>query len=170
MPELICKLLHISKTTYYRYVKENYPIVVFLNSLEKEDLNELNDTGEIRKFELVKNLSYDELFIKLGTNTKKDDTLLEYIQYNFNFNKTSWNLKNNLDLFKDIYNEHKDSFNTNNAKEVLFEILNQKAISKFNIFASIDKPRAKKLITELTNSYSNAEVYVLVTININLKK
>lgn len=56
MPELICKILHISKTTYYSYLKKNYSIVIFLNTLSKEELEELLKTSKIKKFENSDNL------------------------------------------------------------------------------------------------------------------
>lgn len=65
MPELICKLLHIGKTTYYKYLKEHYPIITFLTSLKKEELEELLNSGKIKKFELIKNYTYDDLQHKL---------------------------------------------------------------------------------------------------------
>lgn len=55
MPELICKILHIGKTTYYKYLKEEYPIVTFLLSFQKSELEELLLTGKIDKFENLKN-------------------------------------------------------------------------------------------------------------------
>ena len=65
MPELICKILHIGKTTYYKYLKDNYPIVQFLSELKKEELEELLESGQIKKFNLIKNFTYDELQDKL---------------------------------------------------------------------------------------------------------
>ena len=58
MPELICKILHISKTTYYSYLKKGYSIVSFLNSFTKEELEELLESGRIKKFEIVQNNDY----------------------------------------------------------------------------------------------------------------
>ena len=58
MPELICKILHISKTTYYSYLKKGYSIVSFLNSFTKDELEELLKTGKIKKFEIVQNNNY----------------------------------------------------------------------------------------------------------------
>ncbi|WP_321467915.1 hypothetical protein [Halarcobacter sp.] len=51
MIELICKILHIGKTTYYKYLKEDYPIIKFLHSLSKEELEELLITGQLKKLE-----------------------------------------------------------------------------------------------------------------------
>lgn len=70
MPELICKLLHIGKTTYYKYLKEGYPIVTFLLSLTKEEVEELLNTGKIEKFNYV-----DSYFKNL--RSKCNDTYLK---------------------------------------------------------------------------------------------
>ena len=51
MPELICKLLHIGKTTYYKYLREGYPIITFLLSFKKSELEELLESGKIQKLE-----------------------------------------------------------------------------------------------------------------------
>ena len=56
MPELICKILHISKTTYYSYRKKGYPIIKLLSSFKKEELIELLETGKIEKQDRLKEL------------------------------------------------------------------------------------------------------------------
>lgn len=55
MPELICKILHIGKTTYYKYLKEGYPIITFLQSMQKDELEELLKSGRVRKFDNINN-------------------------------------------------------------------------------------------------------------------
>lgn len=49
MVNTICRLLHIGKSTYYKYKKENYPIINFLHMFDKDDLIELEQTGIIKK-------------------------------------------------------------------------------------------------------------------------
>lgn len=51
MPELICKILHISKTTYYKYKKNEIPIVKFLHSFSKEELIYFLGKGYFKKFQ-----------------------------------------------------------------------------------------------------------------------
>ncbi len=51
MPELICKILHIGKTTYYKYLKENYSIIKFLQTFSTAELEELEKTGRITRLE-----------------------------------------------------------------------------------------------------------------------
>ena len=40
MPELICSILKIGKTTYYKYLKNQVPIVMFLLNFSKKELEE----------------------------------------------------------------------------------------------------------------------------------
>ena len=68
MPELLCRILHIGKTTYYKYVKNNYAIIQFLQQFSKEELEELEKYGNIKKIDLVKNLSYEQLYDLINTN------------------------------------------------------------------------------------------------------
>ena len=51
MPELICKILHISKTTYYKYKKDEIPIVKFLHLFSKEELLYFLEKNYFKKFE-----------------------------------------------------------------------------------------------------------------------
>lgn len=74
MPELICKILHIGKTTYYKYVKEGYPIITFLLSFDKSELEELLKSGKIQKLENNKKLEryyQASKLIYLGTDFSK---------------------------------------------------------------------------------------------------
>lgn len=55
-------------STYYNYKKKNYPIISFLQSLTKEELLELEKTGQIKKYSFASNilsemlLEYDMFF------------------------------------------------------------------------------------------------------------
>ena len=57
MPELICKILHISKTTYYKYKKDEIPIVKFLHLFSKEELLDFLEKNYFKKFEIYKFLN-----------------------------------------------------------------------------------------------------------------
>lgn len=85
MPELICKILHIGKTTYYKYLKEEYPIVTFLLSFQKSELEELLLTGKIAKLENL-NLVHEaaqtivkKFFYTIYTNERKNNEFLNII-------------------------------------------------------------------------------------------
>ena len=92
MPELICKILHISKTTYYSYLKKGYPIINFLNSFGKEGLEELLETGKIQKYE---NMSY---------------IMDNYIQKNLEFYIYSFEQSQSLLHKASMHQEFKDFF------------------------------------------------------------
>jgi hypothetical protein len=120
MPELICKILHIGKTTYYKYVKESYPIITFLLSLDKKELLELNTTGKIKKFELIKNMSFEDLQDKLNqpniqsiqavyVNRVLYSTFKKRSLAYLHFLLKKQNIKNSSDLYK--FNIKKDQEN-----------------------------------------------------------
>jgi len=48
--DLMCKILHIGKTTFYKFKKENYSIFKFLDQFSSSELAELAEFGEIKKF------------------------------------------------------------------------------------------------------------------------
>ncbi|OHD99620.1 MAG: hypothetical protein A2W82_05490 [Sulfurimonas sp. RIFCSPLOWO2_12_36_12] len=78
MPELICKLLHIGKTTYYKYLKEGYPIISFLLSFQKEEIEELINVGKIERFENLKQIQslviINNCNVYVDTFTQKTDS------------------------------------------------------------------------------------------------
>ena len=92
MPELICKILHISKTTYYSYLKKGYPIINFLNSFGKEGLEELLETGKIQKYE---NMSYI-----MDNYIQKN---LEFYIYSFEQSQSLLHKASMHQEFKDFY-------------------------------------------------------------------
>lgn len=61
MPELICKVLQIGKTTYYEYKKRNSLAYKLVSYFSKDKLEEFINTGKIDKLELIKNMSAEEL-------------------------------------------------------------------------------------------------------------
>ncbi|MEA2029065.1 MAG: hypothetical protein U9N49_08830 [Campylobacterota bacterium] len=50
-PHLISQILHIGLTTYYKYVKNNYPIIIFLQQFSLPELQELLNTNNISKID-----------------------------------------------------------------------------------------------------------------------
>ncbi len=65
MVELICKVLKIGKTTYYRYKKSNEPILALMKYFSNEELTELQNKSKITRLELIKNLSEEQIKIAL---------------------------------------------------------------------------------------------------------
>ncbi|MDN5086889.1 hypothetical protein O8C74_07385 [Aliarcobacter butzleri] len=77
--ETMAKLFSTAEGTYYKWKKENRPIINLLAKyFTKEELEEFLTTGEISKQELTKNLSVNEIqeLIKDGHNKK----ILEQIE------------------------------------------------------------------------------------------
>lgn len=170
MPELICKILHIGKTTYYKYLKNNYPILKFLMSFSKEELEELSSTGKIRKFELIKHLTAEELEQKLQVkDTSSNNTeaaLIDHIKCHFDLNRGNFlqvKLESFFDLFEQINSQIVD-LNINNAKVKVLSYLdglNDNSLTK-KIFSGT---RRASLISILRDKYSSVEIYVLIKEN-----
>lgn len=72
MPELICKILKIGKTTYYKYLKQKLPIMIFLQSFTRLELLELLESGKIEKFNLL-NEMYDNVYNELVIDIENFD-------------------------------------------------------------------------------------------------
>ena len=74
--ELYGKILDISKATFYKYVKKGVPIMSFLDRyFTREELEEFTSTGQIRKLELIKNMSYEELQKLIELKKSVEDVL-----------------------------------------------------------------------------------------------
>lgn len=123
MVELICKILHIGKTTYYRYLKENYPIIKFLNSFSKSELEDLLETGTIYKINFA-----NEFFTKLNN---------EFIIYIIN-NQGS------KALMTTIFNE--TNINENNLNELVIKQYDNRLISNTDLSEFIKDPLSKELL------------------------
>jgi len=87
-PKIICKILKIGLSTYYKYKKEGVKIVQFLQNFKIEELRELEQTGQITRIAQTIKL-YDEII-----ESKK-------IEYLHNFEKQP--LKEMDDYFISFY-------------------------------------------------------------------
>lgn len=154
MPELLCKLLHISKTTYYSYVKKNYSIINFLLNFTKEELEELLQYGKIAKLELIKNYSLEELKNKLNTQQVIYDD--DYIIKNLTFKFLMFNNKKALISLRRIIDEL-PNFNVN--KNDLLRIMQNYPVSFFSVETKNDKKTAIFFIDKLLTNY---EVNLLI--------
>ncbi len=123
MVELICKILHIGKTTYYRYLKENYPIIKFLNSFSKSELEDLLETGTIYKINFA-----NEFFSKLN------DEFIGYVMNNQGIKA----------LMTAIQNE--SNINEDNLNELVIKQYDNKLISNVDLSNFIKTPPSKDLL------------------------
>jgi hypothetical protein len=123
MVELICKILHIGKTTYYRYLKENYPIIKFLNSFSKSELEDLLETGTIYKINFA-----NEFFTKLNNE------FITYIIKN----------EGSKALMTTIFNE--TNINESNLNELVIKQYDNRLISNTDLSEFIKDPLSKELL------------------------
>lgn len=104
MKEIISKLLGISLKSYYNWQHERL-IIPFLNQyFTEEELLEYINNGSIKKLELIKHLSYDDLNEKLSSQNNSIYNLTdEYIVTNLKI-KIFENLKDDfqIELLKSI--------------------------------------------------------------------
>ncbi|ATB68190.1 hypothetical protein SJPD1_0056 [Sulfurospirillum diekertiae] len=117
MVNTICRLLHIGKSTYYKYKKENYPIINFLHSFEKDDLLELEQTGRIEKLEFAnfqnfvhKQSQFTLLLAELNSFLENDNDpetihhYIDYLAFAFNtLNAKAMHYKRKFSYEKDVF-------------------------------------------------------------------
>ncbi len=99
MIEIICKLLDISKPTFFRYKKKEVPIISFLTKyFKKKDIEEFLNSGHCEKLENL-NFILDIINYKIQTlffkNLKKEEELLlrEFVKEVWNRQKLNLLLK-----------------------------------------------------------------------------
>lgn len=162
MPELICKLLHIGKTTYYKYVKEGYPIITFLLSLTKEEVEELLNTSKIKKFDYVdsylQNLEMKcfEIYGKFGEIRIK----MRY-PADGNYNVVVVGADSNAYTlyvvpFLKKYEEEIKLFNSNNFKDNFFDLALTHHFERDN---GVKEPYVTFQMLEILDELSNIELY-----------
>ncbi|KLE04229.1 hypothetical protein N5U00_07945 [Aliarcobacter butzleri] len=66
--KIVCNLLGITARSYSNWAKELRPIITFFEKgyLNKNELKEFLDTGKIKKLDLIKNYTFEELQEKLN--------------------------------------------------------------------------------------------------------
>lgn len=90
MIEVICQILGIARRTYFHWQKSDdkaYGIKLFNKYFTQEELEEFIKTGSIKKQEMVKNISVEEL--ELFNDFKK-----QLMSCNMKDNKKNHNVKN----------------------------------------------------------------------------
>lgn len=100
MVNTICRILHIGKSTYYKYKKDDLAIIRFLHSFSKEDLLEIEQTGTTKSFELAKEIRYQEYRVldKLSNFDSIQKNMLLNILHDFYTIERALNI--NIDRFK----------------------------------------------------------------------
>ncbi|GEM_PF-3563686 len=160
MIELICKILHIGKTTYYKYVKESYPIIKFLHSLSKEELEELLHNGEIKRFEHTKseNNQLSEISEVVIDNTiyqlrnklqyRTDSSLLNLV--------SEFVSKGLLTRIVKELSKNKELYTIVNSKKYLLERIKNEDEKLYEYF------KKKNLVNYIEYHLSMLECYVLI--------
>lgn len=139
MPELICKILKIGKTTYYKYLKENVPIVLFLLSFSKEELNEFLETGKMKKLEQCKHLINIEETLNKSLNSKMFKTDYQSLYIFIRFLKS---IDEKLDLDYISHGTIHETFKYKNFQKIhehVFEFLNNNNFLDFYLENFSDK-------------------------------
>lgn len=171
MPELICKLLHIGKTTYYKYLKEGYPIISFLLSFQKEEIEELINVGKIERFENLKqiqslviinscNIYIDTFTQKTNSNTLKYASpyfLDFYFSFLVKFNEFEKNQKFSSVLnsfFIDyIVDKYQDAQKLKEISGYIFLFNNWDEL--MGIFLNLSLENNLSMLLEISDAYNN---------------
>ncbi|MCT7616655.1 hypothetical protein N5U05_02785 [Aliarcobacter butzleri] len=153
--ETMAKLFSTAEGTYYKWKKENRPIINLLETyFTKEELEEFISTNEIKKLELIKNYSLEELENKLNTQQVIYDD--DYIIKNLTFKFLMFNNKKALISLRKIIDEL-PNFNVN--KNDLLRIMQNYPVSFFSVETKNDKKTAIFFIDKLLTNY---EVNLLI--------
>lgn len=161
MQEEYCKLLNVSRNTYYVHKREDRPIISLLEKyFTEDDLKEFLETGRISRFESTTNYTNQiDLLKNLNTDNAIFSAKEKYQKY----------------LFGDIF----DQANNYGAREILKDIL--KTIEYNEIFMdtakdfliervkgyeakwlSLKNPQKVKLLSSILKSrFSKIEVYAI---------
>lgn len=141
----------------------------------KIELEEFLETKKIKKLELIKGFSAEELENLLFNNKNNDEQLIDYVICNFDLNKASFlklevKLPSFLGFFEKI-NEEYPNIEIKNAKEFMLNKIKNDFESD-GIFSNYftKSYHKKSLYNLIENKYSNVEVYVLIKKNVELDK
>ncbi|ADN08239.1 hypothetical protein [Sulfurimonas autotrophica] len=118
LEEIIMKLFGFSRPTYFKKKREQLPIMVLLEQyFSKQELEEFVKNNQIKKFELIKNMNFEELKNKIN-QPNRDFTQAVHINrlLNSTFNTKAlaylyfllekYDIKDSADLYK--FNIKKD--------------------------------------------------------------
>ncbi|MFA6740389.1 MAG: hypothetical protein WCR78_02755 [Arcobacteraceae bacterium] len=155
--KIVCNLLGITVRSYSNWAKELRPIITFLEKgyLNKNELKEFLDTGKIKKLDLIKNYTFEELQEKLNNqqNNSHDD---DYIIKNLTFKFLMYNNKKALISLRKIL-DNLPNFNVN--KNDLLKIMQDYPVNFFSVETKNSKKTAIFFIDKLLTDY---EVKLLI--------
>lgn len=174
----ITTLFGFAAPTYYRWKKEKRPIVDLLEKyFSTEEIQEFLETEKIRKLELIKGFTVEELEeLLFNKNNNSDEQLIDFVEYNIDLNKVKRffsirvEIKDFLYFFQKI-NEENPNLKLEDAKKLVLHKIQNDFYNPtiFGIFKTTTKHHQKSLYQLIDENYSNVEVYVLVKKNIKLK-
>ncbi len=170
MINTICEIMMISRSAYFKFKKENRPIIFLLEKyFSKEDLDEFLKTKSIRKYDLIKNLSNEE--ISNIEESKESLFLLEDFAHYSLVNKLvkffsffdlpdftkHFSKKILKQIIHDVHNDH--NFTRHNAKELLLSALRGYVTS----LKRLEHPNHPVILIDfINNDFSRIEAYLLV--------
>lgn len=108
--KIVCNLMGITVRSYSNWAKEERPIISFLEKgyLNKNELQEFLDTGKIKKLDLIKKYSFEELQEKL-TNQQNIVNNEELMIKNLIFKFLIFNKEAPLLILRNILKELKQT-------------------------------------------------------------
>lgn len=183
MVNTICKLLGIARRTYFHWQRNEekaHAINFFNNYFKKEELEEFLETHKIKKLELIKSYTTNELENLLFKSKNNNQELIDYVEHNLDLEKIkkfssikdffSVDIKDFLYFFQKI-NEENINLKLEDAKKFVLDKIQNDFYNPtiFGIFKATTKHHQKSLYQLIDENYSNVEVYVLVKKNIKLK-
>lgn len=160
MQEEYCRLLDVSRNTYYVHKRENRPIVALLEKyFTKEELEEFLETGKISKLEggvahssdldLLKNLDIDNAIFSAKDKLQRlEKNIFEWV-YN----------KGAVEILKDVLTSiEANDFDLENAKDVLYA-----RVKGYDAhWISLKNPGKQKLLSAfIDNHFSKLECYAI---------
>lgn len=162
MQEEYCKLLNVSRNTYYVHKRENRPIVSLIEKyfteddlqefLETEKISRLENTSKyINKIDLLKSLNIDNAIFSAKDKLQ-----------NYEKSWMDWNLyKPAVNILKDVLKTiDENEISIENAKDILVKKITGYEASWFSLQAKF--PLRKKMISNLLQRYfSTIECYAI---------
>lgn len=160
MQEEYCRLLDVSRNTYYAHKRENRPIIALLEKyFSKKDLEEFLETGKISKLENNVGYTHDLDLIKSIVSDQAIYSAKEKLQ-NLEKNAFEWVYnKGAIEILKDVLTSiEENDFDMENAKDVLYARVKGYDAN----WISLKNPGKQKLLSVFIEKYfSKLECYAI---------